>query len=263
MVCKKCGKENPEGVRFCAGCGSIMEASAASVETAYGANGAYTAPAGENAGAPVGAYATAPSGESFVDKAKALWAKREVKLGVAIVAAIIVILLVFGSCGGGASSPEDAAENFVIARLEGDVDAYIDCLPPQIAENLEDAYDKYEKDKMDEIREEAKDEAVEDYEIKKIKKEKMDKDERKSYESNLSQSAASYAASVDFDEDDIKDMSMKEMREIQEEYEEDYEVEIEEAYYVTVEGKADGEDFEKTIPVGEIDGDWYVLKTGF
>ena len=107
-----------------------------------------------------------------MDKAKALWAKREVKLGVAIVAAIIVILLVFGSCGGGASSPEDAAENFVIARLEGDVDAYIDCLPPQIAENLEDAYDKYEKDKMDEIREEAKDEAVEDYEIKKIKKKK-------------------------------------------------------------------------------------------
>ncbi|MBE6912349.1 MAG: zinc ribbon domain-containing protein [Ruminococcaceae bacterium] len=259
MVCKKCGKENPEGTRFCAGCGSIMDTPPANEAPVNGANGAYTAPT-----APVNEAYTAPapgaegapaynygaaSGESFMDKVKALWAKREVKLGVAIVAAIVVILLIFGSCGGGASSPEEAAEKYCEAMSSMDIDAMLDCMPPQLAEYAEKEMEENEEE-VDALKGMDIDLNIE-YEAEEVTdKDKLSKNEIKEIEEDLQRELIQAAVKFDeIDEDEID--------------EDDYKIEIEEAYEVTVNMEMAGMKQKQKIKVGKIDGNWYVLDMNF
>ncbi|MBE6912348.1 MAG: hypothetical protein E7473_07470 [Ruminococcaceae bacterium] len=180
-----------------------------------------------------------------------------------IMSVLMMVTLLCGCGGGGASSPEDAVENFLDAALDADIEAMIDCMPPQISENFADAAENLGTYDLDEMEEELRDEMPEDasYEVK--DKEEMSDDEVKALEEELSAMAAQLAMGAEFDMDALKDMDEEEGKEKLEEFEEDCKVEIEEAYYVEVELTADGETNTEKFPVGKIDGDWYILAVNF
>ena len=180
-----------------------------------------------------------------------------------IMSVLMMVTLLCGCGGGGASSPEDAAENYIEAVQDADLDAVIDCMPPQISENFADALDVMEEmgDLMgqdmsrDALEEMLKEKTIDEYEIKET--EDMDKEDIEDYEKELTTAAASVAAMCDLDGADMEEL-MK-MQEKQKEYEEDNKVEIEEAIWVITDLTVDGETNEEKLPIGKIDGDWYIL----
>lgn len=160
-----------------------------------------------------------------------------------IVMVMSVFMLTVALCGcGGAGSPEDAVENFVDAALEADVEAMIECMPPQISEIAMDGLTAYGFDfdaQAAELKRKISDDA--EYEIK--SKEKMDKEEIAKFEKRLVDDAEELAEFSDVEADS--------------------EIEIEEAYYVKYEITIDGDTDKESLPVGKIDGSWYILTTDF
>ena len=103
MFCRNCGKENAEGVSFCIGCGAPLATTEQAPEYAPAA-----APA-----APV----------SFKLDQKKLGLLAGIVAGV--VAFVLLLVLIFG---GTPNSAEGVAEAYVVAQLEYDVDALVDCM---------------------------------------------------------------------------------------------------------------------------------------
>lgn len=124
MVCKKCGKEIPEGTKFCTGCGEPVEAAASPVEgTAEGKN-------------PMKAIPD--------DKKKLI-----IGAGCAVVALVVVILL-FGMIFG--DSPKKTFKAFVTGTFSCDVKkVWNNSITAQKAQKALDVYDKddYEDDYQD------------------------------------------------------------------------------------------------------------------
>lgn len=180
---------------------------------------------------------------------------------IAMIMSVLMLATLLCGCGGGsgASEPEGAVENFIDATLDADFEAMIACLPPQISDDMIDVAEKTGEIDIDEMEEELKDEIPDDvsYEIK--GKEKIEKEAIESFEKNLTQQACAIALASELDEDEIKEMDDDEAEEKMKEFEEDCKVEIEEAYYVEVEVTGDGETNTQKVPVGKIDGEWYII----
>lgn len=226
MFCPKCGKENPDGARFCADCGKAFEVAepVASSEV--------TATA-ETPAAPTTSASTTPSTiENFMDKVKALWAKKEVKIGVAI-AAVAIIAIILLSGGGGASSPEGAVENFMEAVMDCDAEGMIECLPPQVSEKMIDMLNMSGMG-TDMLEQQMRQEMPANVSYKILGKEKMSRGSMEEYADELSSQASQFGGSD--------------------------KIIIEEAYYVEVELFADGDSDSEELPVGKIDGKWYLLE---
>lgn len=131
MFCKNCGNQVPDGVAFCAACGTPVVAAPAAAAPVYAAPAA--APA-----APLG------------DKSKL------VKL-VAIIAAVAVVLGLFIALLGG-GSPKSVAKKYVKAELEGDMKAAFSVMAGKMQKCYEkELMDEY-KDEMFEMMEEQCDE---------------------------------------------------------------------------------------------------------
>ncbi len=234
MFCPKCGKENPDGARFCAGCGKAFEAAAptAPVQEAV-VTETPVAPVRTTPGAS--APTTTSSTESFMDKVKALWAKKEVKIGVAI-AAVAIIAIIILSGGSGASSPEGAVENFIDAMIDCDVEEMIECMPPQISDKMIDMLNMAGDMGVEMIEQEMRRELPANVSYEILGKEVIDEERIGVYESELSSAARQLG-------------------------ETDYKVEIEEAFYIEVICYYDGDSESEDLPVGKIDGKWYILET--
>ena len=227
MFCPKCGKENPDGARFCAACGKAFEVA----EPVAPAEVTATA---ETPAAPTTSASTTPSTiENFIDKVKALWAKKEVKIGVAI-AAVAIIAIILLSGGGGASSPEGAAENFMDAMIDCDIEEMIECMPPQISDKMLDMLDMSGMG-TEMIEQKMRQELPANVSYNVLGKEVIDEERIGVYESELSEVARQLG-------------------------ETDYKVEIEEAFYMEVICYYDGDSDSENLTVGKIDGKWYVLE---
>jgi len=115
MICKNCGTNNAEGVRFCAGCGSTMDAPA----VGHNAAPSYEAPVNHNApvshntpgyGAPATPAHHAPTYGSSAAKAGSMLPLA----GIGLVAAVVVILLFSLLFGNSAKSVAKKAAKYAI-----------------------------------------------------------------------------------------------------------------------------------------------------
>lgn len=141
MVCKKCGKEIPEGTKFCTGCGEPVEAAAAPTVTPVVTPAA--APAGEAAGSknPMKAIPD--------DKKKLIFAA-----GGAVVALVVLILfcsLIFGD------SPKKTFKAFVTGTFSCDAKKVWD--NSIYAKKAQKALDIYDEDDYEDDYQDAKDDA--------------------------------------------------------------------------------------------------------
>lgn len=107
MFCKNCGSQVPEGIAFCAACGTPVAG----------------APA---AAAPVAAAPAAPKANN----------SNLIKLIAVIAAAAIVLGLFIGLLGGG--SPKSVAKKYILASLEGDTKAMLELRPGKMVKYFEE-----------------------------------------------------------------------------------------------------------------------------
>lgn len=115
MYCKNCGAELRSDARFCLGCGVAVDE-----------------------------QATEPS-----QKQKAV--KGNKKLLISIIAGVACITIVFSaimlfSSSGGYSTPEEAAENFVMGYFSGDAETLLSSVPDFMVRELARSYDVAEDD---------------------------------------------------------------------------------------------------------------------
>lgn len=165
------------------------------------------------------------------------------KKNVVMIMSVLMLIIALCGCGGGASSPEDAAENFATAALEVDLEAMIECMPPQISENFLEGV-KNGKIDISGKEKEFRGQVPDEFECEIKRKVKMDTEEIEKYEERLMKDAEEIAEIVEVDFVDS-------------------ELVIEEAYYVEYELTGDGDVDKEELPVGKIDGRWYVLTTDF
>ena len=115
MYCKNCGNELTEGARFCIGCGVAVDG----------------------------------QGPETSKKPKDF--KMNKKLLVSFLVGVACIALVFGaislfSGSTGFSSPEEAAESFVMGYFSGNAEKLISCVPDFMVREMARAYDVAEDD---------------------------------------------------------------------------------------------------------------------
>ena len=125
MFCKNCGNQVPDGVAFCAACGTPVAAAPAP--------------------APVYAAPEVPAAPQS-DKSKLI------KL-VAIIAAVAVVLGLFIALLGG-GSPKSVAKKYVEAELEGDMKAAFSVMAGKMQKCYEKEFMSEYKDEMFEMMEE-------------------------------------------------------------------------------------------------------------
>lgn len=194
MFCKNCGNQVPEGVAFCAACGTPVTAAPAAAAPAYAA-----------AAAPAAAPAAPKSDKSAL-----------IKLIAVIAAAAIVLGLLIALLGGG--SAKSVAKKYVKAEIEGDMKAAYSLMVGKMQKYVEnEVYDDYE-DELFEYMEEACDEEDINVKInnwnqyykayKKLTKAEMNEQYGKGYK-------------VTIEVRDIEDIRNSELEEIQEGYDDD------------------------------------------
>ena len=144
MFCKNCGSQVPEGVAFCAACGTPVAAAPAAA-----------APA---AAAPV---AAAPAASNPAQAAVAAVKNNGTIKLIAIIAAIAIVLGLFiGLLGGG--SAKSVAKKYVMANLKGDIKAQYELKPGKYVKYFEEeGFESWgyedEDDLFDDTEEEADD----------------------------------------------------------------------------------------------------------
>ena len=169
--CDNCGTKLEDGAKFCDNCGNPVSAESAPA-AAPAAAPAYT-PAPEAAPAP--GYTPAPK-KSGNGKLIGIICGAA---GAAVLAVVLVLVLVLGGGGG----PEGVVEKYIDAMNEGDVDAFMECLPEFLVDVLED--EGYTEDYFEEMMDSIEDE-VEIIEIE-VKKEGDDLDDIGQYASLMSE----------------------------------------------------------------------------
>lgn len=186
MFCKNCGSEVPEGIAFCAACGTPV------------------------AGAPAAAAPAAAAPKA--DKSGLI------KL-IAIIAVIAVVAGLFiGLLGGG--SPKSVAKKAVMAQLEGDIKTMLDLSPGKFQKYYEEELygDDDDAEQMFEYAEEYADELDVDVKIKNFNQyykamKKITKAE------NKEELGKGYKFSVKVV--DVKDMRNSDLEDIQDSYDND------------------------------------------
>ena len=251
MFCKNCGYTNADGVRFCAKCGSTLEAApvaptapaynapaynapagnaySAPAGNAYNApaGNAYSAPAGNPYGAPAGgAYPGGPAGGADVKKVLPIAA-------IGVVAAVVVILLFSSLLGRSAKSTASKAVSYA---LDGNFYKISKLYHKEVIKEKDWDDDGF-KDDCKEAKEEYKEyiEELEDEEGK-----------------------VKFSHSIK-DQDDI---TGDELDDIQDYYEDEFDLKVKKAKTIEIElcVKIDGEENETDmeITVVKIGGKWYL-----
>ena len=122
MFCPNCGNQLPDGSKFCGNCGAQIAQAAQQPE-------AQSQPAYQPA------YAAAGAGGAVarVRNGKAKWF---ILGGAVVVIAVVVILIVVlaGGGKGGASGVDAIVDRYFTAIEEGDVDAIVDLMPPELTD---------------------------------------------------------------------------------------------------------------------------------
>ena len=264
MFCKNCGYNNADGVRFCAKCGSTLEAAPvaptapaynapaggaynAPADNAYGApaDNAYGAPAGNPYGAPAGnpygapagnpygapaggAYRGAPAGGADVKKILPIAA-------IGVVAAVVVILLFSWIFGRSAkATARKAAEYAINGNFYKITKLYH---KEVIKEN--DWDDKGFRDDCEDLEEEW-DEYIEDWE---------DEEGKIKFSYKIK---------------DVDDITGDDLDDIQDYYDDEYDLKVKKAkkFEVEINVKYDDEEDEtdEEIVVVKIGGKWYLYE---
>ncbi len=112
MFCPMCGHENPDGARFCAGCGKELPASSSRLASGSG----YARPAGNAQPAPSSAAAPTANGTAGGAQQKAKIPVVAVVVAAVAVVGIVAALLLGNS--GGASSVDDLADDLAAATQQ-------------------------------------------------------------------------------------------------------------------------------------------------
>lgn len=202
MLCGKCGKENPEGAKFCEACGE--ELAAAVVEETV----AVEEPAVE---VPVEEIQT-PAEEAPVAEENygEVSEKPANKLSIAkiIVAVVAIIVVIFGLKAIFGKGPEDVVKNQVKAINKAKVSYALKVMPKGIAKEIKKDDDKIEE--MEEAMEKTK-ELLKDRYGKNVKmsykildKEKIDKDDIEDYEDDYNDAIEEYNEENDTKLKDVK-----------------------------------------------------------
>lgn len=169
MFCKNCGNQIPDGVAFCAACGTPVTAAPAAPVAPVAPEAAY----GYAAAAP--AAPAAPAGNAFVAFFTRLWAGIKafvlsaktdknalIKLIAIICAAVIVLGLMIALLAG--SSAKSVAKKYVKAQIEGDRKAMYGLMVGKMQKYMENEVWDDNEDEMFDYMEEACDE--EDIDVK-------------------------------------------------------------------------------------------------
>ena len=170
MFCLNCGKELPEGAAFCNGCGASQAQASVAPTYVPAPEAPVYAPAPETpvyapapeAPAYAPAYAPAPQ-QSPMNKLGKKGLAIIIGAAAAVVALIVVLVLVLGG-GTGASSPEKAAEKYIVAVAEADAEGVLNMMPPFMVEQFmeEEGYDADERKDFIEDLEDELEEDIED-----------------------------------------------------------------------------------------------------
>lgn len=238
MFCKNCGNQIPDGVAFCAACGTAAAAEAPAAAPAPAANPAQAAVA-------------------------AIKSNSTVKL-IAIVAAVAIVLGLFIGLLGG-SNPKSVAKKYVEASINGDVKAQYSLMVGKMQKYIEkEVMDDY-KDEAFDMMEERCEEADIDVKINNFNQ--YYKASKKLTKANLvEQYGKGYKVKIEVRE--VEDMRSSELEEIQDGYDvdelEDYVKanKIKKGKIVTVkviiDGKEDTQTFDRTVYVVKYKGQWKV-----
>lgn len=218
MFCGNCGAKNENGAAFCHQCGAALTPAAQSAP-------------GVPAGAGAGTVAAKP-GMSNTKKGI-----------IAVIAAAVVVVLVFFLIFGG-NSPEDTVNGFFDACFDGDAEALLDLLPPDMIDTvLEDSDYGYDGDR---------DALIDDLES----------------EVGLSYLADMLENDVKIDYEILGDSNLPkdEVEDLQDQYE-DFNVKVSDAKTVqvsmTIEYDDMSESTEMDIPLIKVGRSWYLDVGGF
>lgn len=244
MFCKNCGNQIPDGVAFCAACGTAVAAAPA----------APAAPAVESYAAPV-----APAAPASILSNKS----NLVKIIAAAAAAIVFIVLIFGLLGGG--NPKSMAKKYVEAELTGDMKAGYKLMAGKMQKLFEESVE--DEDQIFELYEGICDEADIDVKINNFNQ--LYKAMEKLYKAqNEEQYGKNFKLKVKVME--VEKMNSKEIKEIKESIKDDEDMEdyidaskIKKGKIVTVRYNIDGSEDAKTedveVCVVKYKGKWKVI----
>lgn len=218
MFCGNCGAQNADNSAFCKNCGAQLSGAAQPQQPVYQQ--------------PVYAAPKKPLNKKLIGI---------IAGGAAAVVLVVVLLIVLLGGGGTAGSPEDVAENYVDAMANFDTDDLL-ALIPEVA--LDYVADEEGYDDIDEMREDMK----------------AGEDEMDAMMDMVDK------FSVDCEALKTTEYKKADLQDVQEAYEEEFDVEVTAAASVEVEinmeisamGQTMDESSEMTIPVVEIDGNWYL-----
>ena len=150
MVCKRCGKELPEGTKFCVACGAACEETTANQTGETAANQAGGAAAGEQ-------KAEGGSKAAVIDGVKAQFSGPEgMKKLIAVAAGVVILVLLIVFCNlifG--SSPKKAFKAFVQGTYSWDFKKIMN--NSISAKKAQKALDTYDKDDFEDEYEDAMD----------------------------------------------------------------------------------------------------------
>ncbi len=237
MFCQKCGAQCAEGIAFCDKCGAPIENTQAAE------------------------YQYVPE----------LQPKKENKKLITIIVAALAVVVVFVGAllifGG--NSPEDVAEEYFMAMVEGDLETEFECELRSNGLSYEDYIEKYcdvndmKLEEYFELREDRYETEIEDYDD-------LIDAAKQSQEESLIEEFGKY--DISFEIISTKELTEKKLKELCEEIEEYYEDseiysidvdEIEEAcsvkYKASIEGEDDSDTDKGTITVVKYDGEWKVF----
>lgn len=147
MFCQKCGAPMDHDAAFCQHCGTPVVAASSAAPTAQYAPNQFAPQATENAPVsnyqqpPVYPYNSNPGYAPAPAKAPMNPAKKKKIIlfsaigGAAVILTVVLVLILIGNAAG-FSSPTDAAEAFVVAYGNRDIEAYVDCVPDFIVREM-------------------------------------------------------------------------------------------------------------------------------
>lgn len=279
MKCPQCGKEVPEGSKFCGACGTTMNAGSVPQSEASIGAGEAPNPAPDNSFNGSGSFGQPPVNNNTQQQAESAASKRGlIILGGIAVAAIIVIVVLFSLIfSGGKTAPIDALVDYyndrstdvkdyytvqfgsiwgkfkyeeakLIADLKGEDDWEDD-----FADDLEDEYDDLEDEYGDDWKI--------DYEVRNEKELKNSaiRDYQETWENRI-ESIEDTIEYLEYDDDYSKD-DIDELTEFYEDWIDKLEdTEVTEGYTLklrlTIEGDDDDDKQTAEVDVVKLDGKW-------